>query len=87
MSSKTLEGMARAHWTSFADIEPKSSVIDLDDIEAMRAALLWLADNVSDEMAEAAMIVWDEEASCDEHRPAAKAAISAALRAAAGDGK
>lgn len=46
--NKTLEGMARAHWASFADIEPKESVIDPDDIDAMRAALLWLADQMEE---------------------------------------
>lgn len=44
--------------------------------EAMRASLLWLADNVSDEMIEAAL-----------DRPSFKRAIAAAIRAAAGGGE
>lgn len=89
--NKVLEGMARAHWTSFADVEPKSSVIDPDDIEAMSAALLWLASNVTDEMVH--HLIGD----LFKHRPPAfkfeytvdqtREAIAAALRAAAGDGK
>ncbi len=85
MSSKTLEGMARAHWTTFADVEPKTSAIDPDDIEAMRVALLWLADNVSDEMVHeftnAAVLARPGIAG-----EAVRQAISAALRAA-GDGR
>lgn len=87
--SKTLEGMARASVDADGcDGDYDKNPPEIRDALAtdMKRALLWLAGNVSDEMAEAAMIVWDEEASCDEHRPAAKAAISAALRAA-GDGR
>ena len=73
--------MARAHWTSFADVEPKASVIDPDDIEAMRAALLWLADNVSDEMVHqfTNAEVLSRPGNAGE---AVRQAISAALRAA-----
>lgn len=91
--SKTLEGMARAHWTSFADIEPKASAIDPDDIDAMRAALLWLADNVSDEMVAAALRTTPENLRAYKDSPALSLMIdaqrhdiSAALRAA-GDGR
>lgn len=49
---------------------------EVDDFKAMRAALLWLAANVSDEMVDAA-----EDANVDD---VGRSAISAALRAAAG---
>lgn len=48
--------------------------------DAMRAALLWLADNVSDEMVSA---FWDQFYSVKVDSPTNKA-IAAALRAAAG---
>ncbi len=82
--SKTLEGMARAHWTSFADVEPKASVIDPDDIEAMQAALLWLAANVSDEMVFAYVLA--PNISGKNVGENVRKSISAALRAA-GDGR
>ena len=69
MSDKTLEGMVNAYVIGFA------REISMDD--GMRAALLWLADNVSDEMVEAARNAnWHNE----------RSAISAALRAAGGGG-
>jgi len=75
MSNPTLEGMARVIVESMGDT-PEN---------AARAALLYLADNVSDEMVMAYMT----------HKPrlsrdltsAVRESISAALRAAAGDGK
>lgn len=56
---------------------------------SMRAALLWLADNVSDEMVRAA---WEREFGRggfdgDIWRKTIKSAISAAIRAAAGGGE
>jgi hypothetical protein len=87
MSSKTLEGMARVHYGTFAGVKPENVIVDDIDRAAMKAALLWLADNVSDEMVKALRDSLDE---CppDKWLPAigyAKA-ISAALRAA-GDGR
>jgi len=74
MSSKTLEGMVRAYEAAFF-----SSTSDAcTRAGAMQAALNWLADNVSDEMAKALV-------SCKDER-GWKPSISAALRAA-GDGR
>ena len=77
MSSDIVKGMA-AHYENLAmPIGSRLSVVESE--EAMRAALLWLADNVSDEMAKA---VCDEGA--DEYW---RERISAAIRAAAGGGE
>lgn len=72
--SKTLEGMAR---TFFEELDRVTSE------EAMRAALLWLADNVSDEMVKAATIIWKNDQSSESFEELLKFVISAALRAAA----
>jgi hypothetical protein len=53
-------------------LEPRSDLSGFNREEAMRAALQWLAANVSDEMIEAAL-----------DRPSFKHAIAAAIRAAA----
>lgn len=76
--SKTLEGMAR---TFFEELDRVTSE------EAMRAALLWLADNVSDEMVKAATIIWKNDQSSESFEELLKFVISAALRAAAGGGE
>lgn len=76
--NKTLEGMARAFDATSLDYhgQEPSEWVDQADVAGMKAALLWLADNVSDEMVEAA-----EDANVDN---VGRSAISAALRAAAG---
>lgn len=51
--------------------------------EAMRAALLWLADNVSDEMGAAVLVHMPDTA----FRADIKKAIAAALRQAVGEDK
>lgn len=71
--SETLKGMARVIVESMGDT-PEN---------AARDALLWLADNVTDEMVKA---FWDQFYSVRVDSPTNKA-IAAALRAAAGDGK
>lgn len=74
MSNPILEGMAR---TFFEELDRVTSE------EAMRAALLWLADNVSDEMVKAATIIWKNDQSSESFEELLKFVISAALRAAA----
>lgn len=84
MSDKTLEGMVRAYEDGFLSSTGSAHT----RADAMKAVLNWLANNVNDEMAKALRDSLDE---CppDKWLPAigyAKA-ISAALRAAAGDGR
>lgn len=88
--NKTLEGMVRAFDATSLDYhgQEPSAWVDQADVAGMKAALLWLADNVSDEMAKALRDSL-EECPPDKWLPAigyAKA-ISAALRAAAEDVK
>lgn len=71
MTDKIVKGMLREYYR--AGVSAKDAG---DFEEAMRAALLWLADNVSEEMAK---MVCDEGA--DEYW---KGRIAAALRKAAG---
>ncbi len=54
--------------------------------DKMKAALLWLADNVSDEMSIAAVVDWQNDKSGGTLQEWLQSAISAALRAA-GDGR
>lgn len=78
MSSKTLEGMARAACDADGcdgDYDKNPPEIREALATDMKRALLWLADNVSDEMAKALV-------SCKDER-GWKPSISAALRAAA----
>ena len=92
--SKTMEGMADAAWSA-DDPSVSGKLRNLPATEAlevrrMKAALLWLASNVSDEM------VHHLIGELFKHRPPAfkfeytsdqtREAISAALRAAAGGG-
>ena len=49
--SKTLEGMARAWWSA-RGLDGDEVVIDAEELEGMKRAVLFLADNVSDEMAD-----------------------------------
>lgn len=78
--NKTLEGMVTAmDAVKYPLPFYEGDGPEVDDFKAMRAALLWLADNVSDEMVEAA-----EDANVDN---VGRGAISAALRAAAGGGE
>lgn len=89
--SKTLEGMARAYLAERHGENSATVTVYIEDEAAMKAALLWLASNVSDEM------VHHLIGELFKHRPPAfkfeytsdqtREAISAALRAAAGDGK
>ena len=79
--SKTMEGMADAAWSA-DDPSVSGKLRNLPATEAlevrrMKAALLWLADNVSDEMVEA---VARHASRSDDWRHV----ISAALRAAGG---
>lgn len=82
--SKTMEGMADAAWSA-DDPSVSGKLRNLPATEAlevrrMKAALLYLADNVSDEMVSA---FWDQFYSVKVDSPTNKA-IAAALRAAAG---
>lgn len=84
--NKILEGMARAaHATTFDGVhyENEEPIYRKIYEDKMRAALLWLADNVSDEMVSALADRLDIYAQYNiaEQR---KAAIAAALRQAAG---
>jgi hypothetical protein len=77
-----VKGMARAWWQSHDMKEgegPLDFVIDEAEVAAMRAALLWLADNVSDEML-AAHAAADKGVTTANFR----AGFAAAIRAAAG---
>lgn len=77
--NKTLHGMAIAYWTA-AGLPRDEFTVDGDDISRLKACLIWLADNVSDEMVRAFSDKWTSS------RGDATAAIAAALRAA-GDGR
>lgn len=82
--SKILEGMARAAYRAQYGAE-FDSLRDGVREQFMKAAILWLADNVSDEM------VW-AYLSCKPTNPrnlynAIRESISAALRVAAGGGE
>lgn len=91
--NKTLEGMARAEfyarsadgWSYDEMCEQIPNGFHEENIEVVRAALLWLADNVSDEMLEAAAGRLPHFANLAELD--VKDALSAALRAAAGGGE
>ena len=83
MTNKTLEGMAIAYWAA-AGLLYDEFAVDVDDTTRLKASLLWLADNVSDEMIYALRASLDRSPP-DTYFPSigyAKA-ISAALRAAA----
>ena len=84
-----VKGMARAWWQSHDMKEgegPLDFVIDEAEVKAMRAALMWLADNVSKEMSVA---FWNEF--YREYRTGGQAetvnALAAAIRAAGEEGK
>ena len=90
MSNPILEGMAlkMVHVTCdhYGDEYPSNP--DLAGTKKLaRAALLWLADNVSDEMVKAATIIWKNDQSSESFEELLKFVISAALRAAAGGGE
>ena len=59
MSDKLMDGMTRAYWNDWCDIINGESVGEITayDRKDMQAAVRWLADNVTDEMALAA---WKE---------------------------
>lgn len=80
MSNKVLEGMVTAYHRK---LEPRSDMSGWHHDDAMRAALLWLASNVSDEMGCALLQHLPDTA----FRADTKTAIAAALRAAAGENK
>lgn len=91
--SDLIEGMARAvaaAWFGPAWIKHERQITD-EEIAVQKAALLWLADNVSDEMVDVIAHATSgdefrqrpEEDFNDWVRRLRKAAISAALRAAA----
>ena len=72
-----VKGMAKAYHEAYWNWMP-TLPRSMED-EAIRGALLWLADNVSDDMEDAAGAEnWDYEP---------KSAIAAAIRAAAGGGE
>lgn len=87
--SKVLEGMARAYLSHFGTVEPQAA-----DKLAMGFALLWLADNVTDEMAGAWHTAnfrdgWSYKEMCEKvpgYADEIKESIAAALRQAAGGG-
>ena len=68
-----------------------SGLADKEDIDAMRAALLWLADNVSDEMAHHAASQYFDNPLNEANPPRILVefggVIAAAIRAAAGGGE
>jgi len=83
-----VKGMARAWWQSHDMKEgegPLDFVIDEAEVAAMRAALLWLAANVSEEMGEAAAGRLPHFAKVP--YPDVIDAIVHAIRAAAGGGE
>jgi hypothetical protein len=89
MSSDIVKGMA-AHYENLAmPIGSRLSVVESD--EAMRAALLWLADNVSDEMAHHAASQYFDNPLNEANPPRILVefggVIAAAIRAAAGGGE
>ncbi len=89
--SKTLEGMARASVDADGcDGDYDKNPPEIRDALAtdMKRALLWLADNISDEMVNAAWRAEFSRGGFDDPvwRRSIKSALSAALRAA-GDGR
>lgn len=86
--NKTLEGMARASLRikTPEGFDRSTEHAKLGEVVGMRDALLWLADNVSDEMVKAATIIWKNDQSSESFEELLKFVISAALRAAAGGG-
>ena len=89
MSSKALKGMAIAYWAA-AGLPRDEFTVDGDDISRLKASLLWLADNVSDEMVAAALRTTPENLRAYKDSPALSLMIdaqrhdiSAAIRAAA----
>ena len=77
-----VKGMAEAHWKAW--LGPawpgQDRAMNDTDIATMRAALLWLADNVSDEMVQA----YEKFLQRDSGVNTRKDAIALAIRAAAG---
>ena len=101
--NETLEGMARVEfyarsadgWSYDEMCEQIPNGFHEENIEVVRVALLWLANNVTDEMAEALFATfglaakptfWPSQHS-DWDIEWCKTSIAAALRAAAGDGR
>ena len=82
--SETLKGIARAAYREQYGAE-FDSLRDGVREQFMKAALLWLADNVSDEMSIAAVVDWQNDKGGGALQEWLQSAISAALRAAAGD--
>jgi hypothetical protein len=92
-----VKGMARAYFEthfadgwSYAEMEEKVPGHNADVEHSMRAALLWLSEHVSDEMAREALeeskrvvVTGEPEA----HLPNVCRVIAAAIRAAAGGGE
>lgn len=81
MTNPILLGMACEYTRK---LEPCSDLSGFDQTSAMKAALLYLADNVSDEMSIAAVVDWQNDKSGETLQEWLQSAISAALRAAAG---
>jgi hypothetical protein len=75
-----VKGMARAFWAKHTGTSPAHIAVEPVDDEAMRAALLFLADNVSDEMVRHILFQLPDTAFGGDIRRA----LSSAIRAAAG---
>lgn len=84
--NKTLEGMARHVLEKTGDTFFDEHSVKFR-AEELQIALLWLADNVSDEMVKAATVIWKNDQSSESFEELLKFVISAALRAAAGGGE
>jgi hypothetical protein len=81
-----VKGMATAYWTNWCG-EVDVGEITVIDTEAMRAALLFLAANVSDEMAAASLAAFCNAPDETLVQDVRKRVIAAAIRAAAGGGE
>lgn len=84
MTNKTLEGMARAYLAERHGENRATVTVYIEDEAAMKAALLYLADNVSDEMVDAHSTTYDKVGLDKTHEESVRQGLSAALRAAAG---
>lgn len=81
--SKIIDGIVVAFWTAWLRAEMVPKEITTDDRKAMRAALLWLADNVSDEMIDAAHRGFTHNYNVNDTKADWRVAIAAAIRKAA----
>jgi len=82
-----VKGMATAYLQTTFGPFAATAQVDVEEVEAMRAALLFLADNVSDEMAAASLAAFCNAPDETLVQDVRKHVIAAAIRAAAGDSK